>query len=71
VIQEKHLLLPKFALAQLGVQPMISKLLQNQIEMFFMSSFILSADQYIIDEYYDELVQLLHKDLAHLIHKIG
>jgi hypothetical protein len=50
---------------------MISKLLQNQIEMFFMSSFILSADQYIIDEYYDELVQLLHKDLAQLIHKIG
>jgi hypothetical protein len=50
---------------------MISKLLQNQTEMFFVSSCNLSADKYIIDEYYDELVQILHKDLAHQIHKIG
>jgi hypothetical protein len=27
--KKKHLLLPKLALAELGVQPMISKLLQN------------------------------------------
>jgi hypothetical protein len=39
--------------------------------MLFVSSFILSADHYIIDEYYDELVQILHKDLAHQIHNIG
>jgi hypothetical protein len=41
-----------------------------QTKMFFVFFFILSADQYIIDEYYDELVQILHKDLVHQIHKI-
>jgi hypothetical protein len=40
------------------------------MEMLFVSSFILSADHYIIDEYYDELVQILHKDLSHRIHNI-
>jgi hypothetical protein len=33
---EGDLLHPKLTLAQFGIQPMISKLLQNQMEMFFM-----------------------------------
>jgi hypothetical protein len=41
------------------------------MEMFFVFFFILGAYHYIIDEYYDELVQILHKDLVHHIHKIG
>jgi hypothetical protein len=47
---------------------MVLKLLQYQTKMFF---FILSADQYIIDVHYEELVQILHKDLVHEIHKVG
>jgi hypothetical protein len=39
--------------------------------MFFVLFFILSVDQYIIDEHYDKLVQILHKDLVHQIHKVG
>jgi hypothetical protein len=50
---------------------MVSKLLQYQTEMFFVFFFILSADQYIIDEDYDELVQILHKYLVYQIHKVG
>jgi hypothetical protein len=50
---------------------MVSKLLQYQIEMLFVFFFVLSAKQYIIDEHYDERVQILHKDLVHPIHKVG
>jgi hypothetical protein len=71
VTQESDLPQPKLALAQLGIQSMVSKLLQYQTKMFFVFVFILSADQYIIDEHYDKLVQILHKDLVHQIHKVG
>jgi hypothetical protein len=47
----------QLTLAQLGVEPLVSKLLQYQTEMFFMFFFILSADQYIIDEHYAKLAQ--------------
>jgi hypothetical protein len=50
---------------------MVSKLLHYQTEMSFMFFFILRADQYIINEYHNKLVQLLHKDLVHQIHKVG
>jgi hypothetical protein len=36
--------------------------------MFFFS---LLVNQYNIDEYHDKLVQLLHKNLVHQIHKVG
>jgi non-ribosomal peptide synthetase component E (peptide arylation enzyme) len=68
--QERNLLHPKLALAKLGIQPMVSKFLQNQTE-FFMFFFTLEVNQYIFDEQYDKLVQILHKDLVHQIHKIG
>jgi hypothetical protein len=32
--------------------------------------FILGVDQYIIDEHHDKLVQILHKNLVHQIHKV-
>jgi hypothetical protein len=35
---------------------MVLKLPQYQMEMFFRFFFDLGVDQYIIDEYYDELV---------------
>jgi hypothetical protein len=50
---------------------MVLKLLQYQTEMFIMFFFMLSADQYIIDEHYEELVQTLHKVLVHQIHIVG
>jgi leucyl aminopeptidase (aminopeptidase T) len=39
--------------------------------MFFVFFFALGANQHIIDEHYDELVQIFHKDLARQIHKVG
>jgi hypothetical protein len=39
--------------------------------MFFVFFFILRVDQYVIDEHYDELVQIFHKDLVYQIHKVG
>jgi hypothetical protein len=66
---ESNLLQPKLALAELGIQPMISKLLQNKIEMFFMLFFTPCVDQYIVDEHHEKLVQILHENLVHQIPK--
>jgi hypothetical protein len=51
----------------LHIQSTLSKLLQYQTEMFFLT---LRVDQYVIDEHHDELVQILHKKLVHHIHKV-
>jgi hypothetical protein len=37
----------------------------------FVFFFALGANQHIIDEHYDELVQIFHKHLVHQIHKVG
>jgi hypothetical protein len=50
---------------------MVSKLLQYQTEMFSTLFFALGVNHYIIDEHYDERVQISHKDLVHQIHKVG
>jgi hypothetical protein len=50
---------------------MVLKLLQYQTKMFIMFFFMLSANQYIIYEHYEELVQTLHKVLVHQIHIVG
>jgi hypothetical protein len=50
---------------------MVSKFLPCQTEMFFGFFFALGVNQYIIDEHYDELVQVFHKVLIHQIHKVG
>jgi hypothetical protein len=36
-----------------------------------MSFFALGVNQYVIDEHYDELVQIIHKVLVHQIHRVG
>jgi hypothetical protein len=44
---------------------MVSKLLQYHKEIFFIFSFALGLNKYIIDEQYDKLVQIFHKYLVH------
>jgi hypothetical protein len=44
---------------------MVLKLLQYQTELFSIFFFALGINQCIIDEHYDELVQIFHKDLVH------
>jgi hypothetical protein len=39
--------------------------------MFFMFFFALGVNQLVIEEHYDELVQIFHKDLVCQIHKVG
>jgi hypothetical protein len=39
--------------------------------MFFVFFFILRVDLYVIDEHYDELVQIFHKVIVHQIHIVG
>jgi hypothetical protein len=41
------------------------------MKMFFGFFFTLGVDQYVIDEYYEKLVEILNKDLGHQIHKVG
>jgi hypothetical protein len=38
------------------------------VTMLFFTS---SVDQYIIDEYYNKLVQILHENLVHQLHEVG
>jgi hypothetical protein len=39
--------------------------------MPFMLFFTSLVDQYVIDEHHDKLVQILHEDLVHHVHKVG
>jgi hypothetical protein len=41
------------------------------MKMFIMILFILGEYQNIIDEYYHDLVQILHKDFVHQVHEVG
>jgi hypothetical protein len=58
--KKQDFLQPESTLAELGVELMVSKLLQNNTEMPHMLFFILGVDQDVINEGHDELVQLRH-----------
>jgi hypothetical protein len=51
--------------AELGIELMVSKLLQNNSEMLHMLIFTLGIDQDVINEDHDKLVQLWHEYGVH------
>jgi hypothetical protein len=62
--QNSHLLSLAYSL-------IFSKLLQYHTKMFIMIFFIFGEYQNAIDEYYHELVQILHEDFVHQVHEVG
>jgi hypothetical protein len=65
-----YFLQPGCALAELGIELMVIKSLQNNLKMLLMLFFILGVDQDVIDEDHDELVQLRHEYGVHQVHEM-
>jgi hypothetical protein len=56
VSKKQNFLQPKITLAELGIELMVMKSLQNNSEMLRMIFFILGIDQDVINEDHDKLV---------------
>jgi hypothetical protein len=57
-------------LAELGIELMVIKSLQNNLKMLLVLFFILGVDQDVIDEDHDKLVQLRHEYGVHQVHEM-
>jgi hypothetical protein len=65
-----NFLQPESTLAELGIELMVSKSLQNNLEMLCMLLFTLGVDQDVINEDHDKLVQLRHEYGVHQVHEL-
>jgi hypothetical protein len=63
--KKRNFLQPESTLAELGIELMVSKSLQNNSEMLRMIFFTLGIDQDVINEDCDKLVQLQHEYGVH------
>jgi hypothetical protein len=61
---------PESTLAELGIELMISKSLQNNSEMLRMLFFALGINQDVVNEDQDKLIQLRHEYGVHQVHKM-
>jgi hypothetical protein len=69
--KERDFLQPKITLAKLGIQLMLSQLLQHKPQMLLMLLLILGVNQDVINEHHNKLIQILHKNFVHQIHELG
>jgi hypothetical protein len=65
-----NFLQPESTLAELGIELMVPKSLQNNVEMSRMLFIILGVDQDVINEDNDKLVQLRHEYGIHQVHEM-
>jgi Holliday junction resolvasome RuvABC ATP-dependent DNA helicase subunit len=68
--KKQNFLQPKSTLAELGIELMVLKSLQNNAEMLRMLLFTLGVDQDVVNEYHDKLVQLRHEYGVHQVHEM-
>jgi hypothetical protein len=68
--KKQNFLQPKSTLAELGIELIVSKSLQNDSEMLRILFFTLGIDQDVINEDHDKLVQLWHKRGVHQVHEM-
>jgi len=61
----------ELALAKLGIQLILSQLLQYYSQMMLMFFYSGRIDKNVINEYHHKLIQLLHEHLVHHIHEVG
>jgi hypothetical protein len=57
-------------LVELDIELMVSKSLQNNLEMLHMLLFTLGIDQDVINEDHNKLVQLQHEHGVHQVHEM-
>jgi hypothetical protein len=68
--KKQNFLQPKSTLAELDIELMVLKSLQNNSEMLCMLLFTLGVDQDVVNEDHDKLVQLRHEHRVHLVHEM-
>jgi hypothetical protein len=68
--KKQNFLQPESTLAELDIELMVSKSLQNNSEMLRILFFTLGIDQDVINEDHDKLVQLRHEHGVHQIHEM-
>jgi hypothetical protein len=57
-------------LTELGIELMVTKSLQNNVEILHMLFFTLGIDQDVINDDHDKLVQLRHEYRVHQVHEM-
>ena len=67
--EEWNLVNLELALAELGVQLMLSQSLQHEPQMLFMLFLCLGEDQNIINEDHHEDIQIIHENHVHQMHE--
>jgi hypothetical protein len=68
--KKQNFLQPESTLAELGIELMVSKSLQNNSEMLRMLLFTLRIDQDVINEDHDKLVQFWYEYGVHQVHQM-
>jgi hypothetical protein len=61
--KKRDFLQPEITLTKLGIQLMLSQLLQNKSQMLLMFLLSLGVNQNIINKHHNELIQVLHNTL--------
>jgi hypothetical protein len=65
-----NFLQPESTLAELGIELMVMKSLQNNSEMLRMLLFTLGIDQDVVNKDHDKLVQFRHEYGVHQVHEM-
>jgi hypothetical protein len=68
--QEWYFLDPELALAELGIQRVLSWPLKYNSDVFFMFFHTLRIHQNVINAHHDKLVQLQHENQVHKVHEV-
>jgi hypothetical protein len=68
--EKRNFLQPEITLAELGIELMVSKSLQNNSEMLCMLFFTLGIDQDVVNKDHDKIVQLQHEHGVHQVHEM-
>jgi hypothetical protein len=68
--KKEYFLQPECTLAELGIELMVMKSLQNNPKMLLILFFILGVDQDVVNEDHDKLAQLRHEYGVHQVHEM-
>jgi hypothetical protein len=71
VPKEFHTFQPEFAFRELSIKLMISQTLKDNSEMLGVSFLSFGIDENVIDEDYDEFIELRHEHGVHEVHEVG
>jgi hypothetical protein len=70
VTKKRYFLQPECTFAELGIELMVAKSLQDNTKMLLKLFFNLGVDQDVINEDHDKLVQLRHEYGVHQVHEM-